>query len=202
MSTGVEAVLREACRRSGLDGSRAELIRVGENSLYRLPGAVVARVTRRGQIAVAGKELRVSRWLREHGVPVVEASTEVTQPVDVDGYAVTFWRELPPHRRGTTLELAELLKQLHALPPPDFELPPLAPFVRLAQRLAEAPRLPEDDRTWLLGRLVELERQYSEPPGGLPWCAIHGDAWGGNVAVTQQGRGACGPRPWGWSGVP
>ncbi len=136
-------------------------------------------------------------------MPVVEALPEVQQPVEVDGRAVTFWRELPPHRRGTVAELSELLRRLHGLPPPGFELPPLAPFVRLGERIEEAAWLVETDRRWLLTHLAELELRYAELPSGLPWCAVHGDAWGGNVAVTAGGpvlldleRFAYGPPEW------
>jgi len=57
----VDAVLIEACRLTGVDVATAELMRAGENMLYRLPGGVVARVTRAGQILAARKEVRVSR---------------------------------------------------------------------------------------------------------------------------------------------
>jgi hypothetical protein len=124
------AVLLEACRAVGLDATHAELIRAGENTLYRLPGRIVARVTREGQAVAAAKEVCVSRWLMAVGVPVVEALADIDQPAEVERRAVTFWRELPPHRRGNLAELADILRQLHALPAPDFELPPLAPFVR------------------------------------------------------------------------
>ena len=73
----------------------------------------------------------------------------VAQPVEVDGRAVTFWRELPPHRRGSLTELTDLLRQLHAVPAPDFELPPLTPFVRLRERIHEATSLVPADRDWL-----------------------------------------------------
>jgi aminoglycoside phosphotransferase (APT) family kinase protein len=208
MTPEVTAVLREACRIAGLNAAHAELIRAGENSLYRLPGQIVARVSRQGQVAAAEKEVRVSRWLAAHGVPVVAALPELSQPVEVEGRAVTFWRELPPHRRGTTAELAELLRQLHALPAPDFVLPPLEPFVRLKERISEAHWLPDDDRDWLLSLIAELETGYTTLPDGLPWCAIHGDAWSGNVAVTEHGpalldleRFAFGPPEWDLTGV-
>jgi aminoglycoside phosphotransferase (APT) family kinase protein len=198
-----EAVLRQACMAVGLDASRAELIRAAENTLYRLPGGVVARVTRSGQLDAAKKEVRVSRWLAVNGVLVVEALADLEQPVAVNGRAVTFWRELPAHRRGTTAELADLLRQLHGLPTPDFDLPALAPFVRLRERISEAASLDDDDRGWLLTHLGELEQRYAELPQGLPWCAVHGDAWAGNVAVTEYGpvlldleRFAYGPPEW------
>jgi aminoglycoside phosphotransferase (APT) family kinase protein len=196
-------ILDQACRSLGLDASRAELIRAGENTLYRLPGRVVARVTRSGQLAAAQKEVRVSRWLVSMGVPVVEALADIEQPVAVDGRAVTFWRELRPHRFSTTAELADVLRRLHALPAPDFELPPVAPFVRQRERIAEARALSPEDRDWLLQHLAGLEARYVELPPGRPWSAIHGDAWAGNVVVTEDGpvlldleRFAHGPPEW------
>jgi aminoglycoside phosphotransferase (APT) family kinase protein len=208
MTGDADVLVREASRIAGVDGRTAELIRAGENVLYRLPGQVVARVGRPGQSAAARKEVAVSGWLAAQGVPVVEVLHDVPQPVEVDGRAVTFWRELPPHRRGTTAELAGLLKQLHGLPVPDFDLPPLAPFVRLRERLVEAQRLPDSDREWLQNRLAELETAYAVPPAGLRWCAIHGDAWSGNVAVTEHGpvlldleRFAYGPPEWDLTGI-
>jgi Ser/Thr protein kinase RdoA (MazF antagonist) len=198
-----EAVLVAACRQVGLDAADAELIRAGENFLYRLPQSVVARVTRPGQVDAARKEVRVSRWLIAQGIPAVEALANVEQPVEVGDRAVTFWRELPEHRPGTLAELADLLRQIHALPVPDVDLPPVAPFVRLEARLVESTALPTADRQWLLERLAHLQEEYAELPQGRPWCAVHGDAWEGNVVVTDGGpvlldleRFAYGPPEW------
>lgn len=197
-----------ACRAAGLSASDAELIRAGENRLYRLPGGVIARVTRPGQLGAATKEVQVSRWLRSLEVPVVEALTDIEQPVAIDGRAVTFWRELPPHRHSTILELAEVLHRLHALPAPDFDLPPLAPFVRLRERICDPALLSDEDRGWLLAHLSGLEARYAALPPGKPWCAVHGDAWTGNVVVTDDGpvlldleRFAYGPPEWDLSSV-
>jgi hypothetical protein len=152
-----DQTLFAACRTAGLSLEGAELIRAGENMLYRLPGRVVARVTRPGQVAAATKEVLVSRWLTSLGVPVVEALDDVDQPLVVHGRAVTFWRELPPHRNSTIPELAEVLWRLHALPAPDFELPGLAPFVCLRERISEAAVLGQRDRDWLLAHLSNLQ---------------------------------------------
>ncbi|RIQ29654.1 aminoglycoside phosphotransferase family protein, partial [Jiangella rhizosphaerae] len=62
-------VLHHACRRAGLDPAPAELLRRAENSVYRLPGEVIARVGRPGQAAAAGNEVRVARWLERAGLP-------------------------------------------------------------------------------------------------------------------------------------
>lgn len=203
-----DSTLVAACQAVAISPDNAEVIRAGENMLYRLTGGIVARVTRPGQLSAAIKEVRVSRWLQSLGVPVVEALGIVEQPVSIDGRAVTFWRELPPHRRSTIPELAAVLSQLHALPKPDFELPPLAPFVRLRERIAEAKILSPEDRNWLVSHLSAVQTGYAALPVGRPWCAIHGDAWAGNVVVTEDGpvmldleRFAYGPPEWDLSSI-
>jgi aminoglycoside phosphotransferase (APT) family kinase protein len=198
------ATLHIACRQVGIDATDAELIRAAENTLYRLPGAVVARVTRKGQLKAACKETRVSRWLLQAGVPVVEVVPDIPQPVEVDGRAVTFWRELPVHHEGSIEQVADVLRQIHRLQPPtSVDLPPLAPFVRLEQRIAESIVLGEDDRTWLLKHLHRLQERYKDLPRGLSPGAVHGDAWGGNIVATAAGpvvldleRFAYGPPEW------
>lgn len=203
MSDPLDA-LTAACEEVGLDSAAAELIREGENTLYRLPGAVVARVTRVSQLATAAKELRVSCWLGSVGVPAVEAMPSLAQPVEVDGRAVTFWRELPPHREGSIEQVADTLRKIHRLqPPPEVRLPSLDPFARLEGRIQEAAAFGDDDRSWLLSRLDGLKDRYRQLPAGLRWSAVHGDAWGGNIVATDNGpvvldleRFAIGPPEW------
>lgn len=182
-------IVRSAGAAVGLDVDQAEAVQVSENAIYRLPGQVVARVGRPGQLAAARREVDVARWLEASGVPAVQVMPDVDQPVEIDGRAVTFWRELPPHEQGTPTQVAALLKQLHHLPPPtDFDLGEVAPFVRLEERIAAAGFLDESDRRWLREHLVELQQRWADLPTGLPWCVIHGDAWVGNVAAIGDGR--------------
>ncbi|GLW35241.1 aminoglycoside phosphotransferase family protein [Actinoplanes regularis] len=202
--TQTSDVLLTACRALDINPAGAELIRAGENTLFRLPGGIVARVTRADQIQTARKETRVSRWLQERGIPVVEILPDLAQPIEVGNRAVTFWRELPPHQEGSIQQVADILRQIHTLqPPPDLQLPPLAPFVRLEQRIAEATVLDDADRKWLLRHLAELQQRYANLPAGLPAAAVHGDAWGGNIVDTSDGpvvldleRFAYGPPEW------
>jgi aminoglycoside phosphotransferase (APT) family kinase protein len=178
-----------ACQIAGLDAREAELIRVGENAIYRLPGEVVVRIGRRGQLASAAKEVNVARWLGSVGVPAVQVTPDVDQPVDIDGRPVTFWRELPPHEHGTPSQVAEALGRLHSVArPTTFDLPPIAPFVRLDKRINYATNLPDDDRAWMRAHLEELQERYARIPVGLPQCVVHGDAWIGNVVSTSDGR--------------
>lgn len=184
--TSTSQVLEKACAQVGLVAQSADLIRAAENTLFRLPGGIVARVTRTGQMEVASKEVRVSRWLQQVGIPVVQALPTIEQPVDVDGRAVTFWQELPPHRHGGIAEVADMLRQIHRLqPPPELALPALTPFVRLEQRITEATIFDTSDRDWLSAHLHHLIEQYETLPTGLPRTAVHGDAWGGNVVIAD-----------------
>ncbi|WP_053207021.1 phosphotransferase family protein [Jiangella muralis] len=198
-------VLHHACLSAGLDPTPAELIRRAENSVYRLPGQVIARVGRSGQAAAAGKEVRVAHWLERSGLAAVRALPGVDQPVDVDGVPVTFWRALPPHHEAADPQLAAVLRRLHALDPPgEFALPELAPFVRIRDRIEAAPTVPAADRAWLLGYLADLEDRLAELPDGLAAGVVHGDAWAGNVVADDDGtvwlldleRFAVGPPEW------
>jgi aminoglycoside phosphotransferase (APT) family kinase protein len=199
------AVLAAATESAGIDGRGAEVIRLGENALYRLHGGVVARIARQGQDHAAAKEVAISRWLEESGVAAVRIMREVDQPVHADGHPVTFWHELPDHERGTATDVAAVLRQLHKLnPPTGFELPELAPFVRLRERIEAASTASADDRAWMLDRLAELREGYDSLPPGLPRAVVHGDAWRGNIARTADGelilldleRCALGPPEW------
>lgn len=132
--------------------------------------------------------MRVSRWLASVDVPAVVALPDVDQPVLIDGSAVTFWRELPEHRHGTPPEVGAILRRLHCSPlPTDFELPVPTPLVRLSERINGARTLSEEDRSWLHQQLARLMKAFEDLPPGLPRGAIHGDAWAGNVVVTDDG---------------
>ncbi|WP_327591435.1 phosphotransferase (plasmid) [Nonomuraea sp. NBC_00507] len=182
-------VLGAASRRAELDPAGAELIRLGENALFRLPGGIIARIARAGQAAAVAREVAVARWLETHDVPAVQLWPGVDQPVEVDGRAVTWWRELAPHKHGTALQVATALRRLHDLPPPvECDVGRLDPFVRLGERIDRATTLRKADRHWMRRHLAELEARYAELPEGLPESVVHGDAWIGNVVSTDDGQ--------------
>jgi len=122
----------------------------------------------------------------------------------VNGHREIFPCPLAPHQRGKAPHLADLLARGHSLPlPTAFTLPPLAPFVRVAERIEEARTISADSQAWLIGRLGHLRQRYERLPAGLPACAVHGDAWAGNIAMTHDGpvlldleRFAVGPPEW------
>ncbi|QNE77336.1 phosphotransferase [Streptomyces finlayi] len=196
------AVLEGVAAAAGLSPQGAEPIRLAENDLWKLPHGVVVRIARSGQEEAAAREVAVARWLAENHVPAVRPMDR-EQPVYVHGRAATFWELLPPHRQGTESELGPLLRQMHRLPKPTFPIGQLDPFVRIADRLTAARCANDNDKTWLLHRLDELKDKWAKLPNGLPQCVIHGDAWGGNCAVTDEGallldfeRTSLGPPEW------
>jgi hypothetical protein len=86
-------------------------------------------VGRPGRAELADKELRVGRWPSAADVAAVRPAATVDHPVRVADRAVTFWHELPPHRRATMGEVAIILRQLHRVYRPDLDLPELAPSI-------------------------------------------------------------------------
>jgi Ser/Thr protein kinase RdoA (MazF antagonist) len=197
--------LDAAAAEVGLDADGAELLRLGENAVYRLGDSVIARVARsadrEGELR---SEVDVARWLQSVGYPAVRA-LPVEQPAVVGDRAVTFWRSVADtDDYASPREVAGLLRRLHGLEPPtELSLPALAPFARAERRRSEA-ALPKADRSFLGQRLRELRSQYQRLRFDLPPGVIHGDASVGNVIRDAAGQPvvidldgfAIGPREW------
>lgn len=180
--------LQSAASKAGIDTTTIELIRAGENHIYRLPHRIVGRVARPGEARSVERETVVARWLNANGINAVRP-IDVEQPVIIDERAVTFWEELPPHHNGTVRQVATVLKRLHSLPIPE-QLADLhlAPFVRLIERITEAENITEEERGWLLDHLNDLRQRWAARSESSSECVIHGDAWSGNV-VDADGQG-------------
>lgn len=201
-------VLAEGCRLVGFDPAGAVLMRLGDHAVFRLAGAsVVARIGRGAEYAEAAvRDLAVSRWLNARDVPTVRPALAADQPVVVDGRVVVFWQAIGSGEDyASVVQVAELLRRLHALvPPPDLALPPLVPFDRTRRRLIDATALGDGDRVFLLDRVEELDEAYGRLTFALPAGPIHGDANVGNVLLDEAGRPwlidldgfAVGPREW------
>ncbi|MGW1758035.1 phosphotransferase [Streptomyces mirabilis] len=120
-------VMRAACRAAGLDDRDTELIRLGENALFRLGSVpVIVRIARSVEyLSAARKEVAVSRWLAGEGFPAARVIEDLEQPLVVDGHPVTFWHLIVDAGRAATYgELGAVLRDLHALALPDgLELP-------------------------------------------------------------------------------
>jgi aminoglycoside phosphotransferase (APT) family kinase protein len=182
------SLLDAAGASAGLRTDGATLIRDGSNVLYRLPDDIVARVGRQGRLTTARREVAVAQWLAEIDFPAIRAITGVEQPTVVGGHPVTWWKLLPSHRPATPAELGQVLRSLHSQSIlSTLDLPELDPFDGIADRIENTSVLAQTDRMWLQGHLAELKEAYERLPAGLPYAVVHGDAWQGNVAVTDDG---------------
>ncbi|WP_031038367.1 aminoglycoside phosphotransferase family protein [Streptomyces sp. NRRL F-5650] len=180
-----------ACRVAGLDGSGAELIRLGENALFRLASVpVIARVARgREWLSTARKEVAVSRWLAGEGFSAARVVEDLEQPLLIDGYPVTFWRQIVEgDRKPAYGELGAVLRDLHTLTvPAGLELPRFQPFDKQELRIDRA-QIPENDRLFLRRRWHELQDRYAELRFETAKGPVHGDAHVQNLMVDARGQ--------------
>ncbi|MFB6556060.1 aminoglycoside phosphotransferase family protein [Streptomyces sp. NPDC056405] len=184
-------VMVTACRAAGLDGYGAELIRLGENALFRLASApVIVRVARgREWLPTARKEVAVSRWLAGEGFSAARIVADLEQPLSIDGYPVTFWHEIVEgDRKPAYGELGAVLRDLHSLAlPAGLGLPRFDPFGKQELRINRA-TIPEDDRSFLRKRWRELQDRYADLRFDTPKGPVHGDAHVQNLMVDDRGQ--------------
>ncbi|GAA3388112.1 phosphotransferase enzyme family protein [Cryptosporangium minutisporangium] len=191
------------------DPADAELVRLGSYAVFRLRGLpVIARVGRsESLLPVARREVAVAEWLASAGIPAVRVlDLDLEQPIVVNGRIVTLWESASDEvEYGTPAELAELLRQLHALTPPaSLDLPNLQPLGRATDRVDQADGLDEDQRGFLRDKAKELTEAYDGLEFALPIGVVHGDANVGNVFRDRNDRPlfgdldgfAIGPREW------
>lgn len=204
------AILERACQETGQVAPGAALLRIGENAIFRLTGGsspIVVRVGRdAARLPIAKRELCFSRWLGGNGaVPVARVHEEIPdQPRMVDGHPVTFWRYVEPQPdRPTVVDLAGILRQLHAFRSSPCDLPPFDPLLNVRERLRRGLGLTDDDQDFLASRCEAVGAALPGLKFVLPPGPIHGDAHTGNLL---GGRGAAvltdfevcaiGPREW------
>ncbi len=195
-----------ACSSAGLPPRPdAELLRLGENALFAIPEAgVVVRVARSSEMAdKVAKELAVARWLAGHEFPSVHP-TGTPQPVEADGRLVTFWEYVPDGSPAASVTIvARLLRDLHALPDPDFALPVLDPFPIMRRRIEAASGIRREDVCFLADACDDAEDAFRTLVASSPRHLVHGDAHGGNVLMDgnrplliDYEAVAWGPRAW------
>lgn len=80
-------VMVAACRAAGLNDRGAELIRLGENALFRLASApVIVRVARGEEwLPKSRNEVAVARWLAAEGFPAARVVEDLEQAIAVGG---------------------------------------------------------------------------------------------------------------------
>ncbi|MCF2531147.1 phosphotransferase family protein [Yinghuangia soli] len=202
------SALSTAAEKCGVPYRPAVLISpVADNALFRLPDNVVGRVSSTDRtLARAARDVQIGRWLNNKGFPAVAPVEGVVQPVVSQGRVVTFWHEVPDAVMASTRELGSLLHHLHSMAvPPDVDIEPLQPFVRIDAHLeAAAPHLADHDVAFLAQHLAELHIAYDALDFDHPVGLIHGDANRKNAVRGSDGRAvlldlerfSVGPRQW------
>ncbi|WP_210584385.1 phosphotransferase enzyme family protein [Streptomyces sp. GESEQ-35] len=165
----------------------ARLLALGENAVFAA-GDLVVKVGRDAELLDrARRELDIALWLEAAAVPTVRAAEPKARLVE--GHPVTLWHRLPDRvRPAEPRDLAELLRVVHALPSPSFELPPreLLGGVERWLRLA-GDAIDPADAAYLRERRDGFATAASALTPQLPRGPIHGDALPRNVHVGPEG---------------
>ncbi|GCB45142.1 phosphotransferase enzyme family protein [Streptomyces sp. NL15-2K] len=165
----------------------ARLLALGENAVFAA-GDLVVKVGRDAELLDrARREQDTAVWLAEAGVPAVRAAEP--KALLVEGHPVTVWHRLPDSvRPAEPRDLAELLRLVHALPAPPFELPPrdLLGGVERWLRLA-GDAIDPADAVYLRERRDGFATAAAALTPHLPPGPIHGDALPRNVHVGSDG---------------
>lgn len=211
-SEKLATVLAGVAAAAGLDARDAELLRFTTNAVFRLPasGAVVRIAGSRALRHRVAKVVRVATWLAEHDMATVRLLPNVPQPVEVGPHLATVWTEVPTGgHRPTGRDLAAVLRTLHGLPRPPFDLPRWSPLDDVRRRLGDAEELAPGDRAFLSDRCAELEQRLAELEFPLAECVVHGDAHLGNLIPSPAGPVLCdfdstcvGPPEWDLTPIP
>ncbi|MEU5979321.1 aminoglycoside phosphotransferase family protein [Streptomyces sp. NPDC047315] len=189
-----EARAREVLDAAGLAAAGAagapggaELIALGENAVFAVGDAVVKVGRSRELWERAEREVAVGAWLAAAGVPAVRPAEGGARLVA--GHPVTVWHRLPAAvRPAVPADLAPLLRQVHALPAPDFALPrrELLGGVERWLRLA-GDAIDPADAAFLRARRDGFAQAAAALTPHLPPGPIHGDALPRNVHVGPDG---------------
>ncbi|MFI1163544.1 phosphotransferase enzyme family protein [Streptomyces sp. NPDC020801] len=185
-----EARAREVLAAAGVlpgPARDARLLALGENAVFAA-GDLVVKVGRDAELLDrARRELRIAVWLAGAGVPAVRAADPEARLVD--GHPVTVWQRLPDAvRPAGPRDLAELLRIVHALPSPGFELPPrelLGGVERWLRLAGEA--IDPADAAYLRARRDGFAAAAAALTPHLPPGPIHGDALPRNVHIGPDG---------------
>lgn len=205
----VRAALNLACAAIGVDAAGARLLRLHSNAVFHLPDSgLVARIsTGHDAHRRIAASLAVTAWLAEQGFPTIAPARP--HPVQAGSFLASFWQYVDiADADRTAAQLASIVRELHAMTAPPFELPgmDMPGMLRVsAETVAAHPDAFNDgDGTFLADRIAGLGQQWEELRFALPSGLIHGDAHPNNLLPTSGARvligdwdSTClGPREW------
>lgn len=198
--------LRAVCEVAGLDHSRRTLLRFVSNGVFLLDNeqVVVRLVLTPSLVHRTAKVVRVARWLAEHDFPSVRLLPDFPEELRVGAHTATLWRAVAHSGPAPSPDgLACLLRRLHELPGPDFELPLWDPLDDIQRRLVDAEDLDPADLALLTERCSSIRERLTSVESVLGFGVVHGDARLGNVIGGPDGPVLCdfdsvclAPREW------
>lgn len=199
------AVLAEVCELVGADAVTARLIKFTNNAVFALPKAsLVVRIAGSSTVAAsARKVVDVARWLASHDMPSVRPATDLTQPIDVSGHAVTLWELVPNQGTAPTgTDLGRIARRFHELDQAP-RLPAWSTLDAVQSRLATAEVLTAAEHAFLSETVDEIACELDHLDYILEPGPIHGDIFAGNLIAGPDGPILCdfdstciGPREW------
>jgi Ser/Thr protein kinase RdoA (MazF antagonist) len=183
----------QALARLGLGERELQLLRLGENALYRVMDTdLLLRVTRAGTtLKEVARTVAAAATLRAHGVPVCEPVGQYEPMVLGDG-VVSVWRFYTerPDSQSNFADFGRVIRRLHEN---SHELVPVLPawnpFDKIYRRLrvAAAAGVPSEWVSDLTGRAGDLEKVLADFEPALSEGVIHGDAHAGNLINSMDG---------------
>ncbi|MGH3824136.1 MAG: phosphotransferase family protein [Pseudonocardiaceae bacterium] len=178
------AGLRAICAELGLDACGARLLRNVNNAVFQLSRdpVVIRLVTLPSYIPRAKLAVAAAAVFAEHDVPAIRLLPGVRQPVRVGEHIATVWQAVTP--TGPVpggVDLASLLRAVHAVPLPRRALPQWDPLTDFDNRVRHTTTMATADRDFLLHRSAELAAAVADLTFALPTAVLHGDAHLGNV---------------------
>lgn len=180
LTTGLRAV----CAELGLDARGARLLRNVNNAVFQLrrDPVVIRLVTLPSYIPRATLAVAAATVFAEHDVPAIRLLPGVRQPMRVGEHVATVWQAVAPTGPAAGgVDLAGLLRAVHAVPLPCRALPHWDPLTDFDNRVRHTTAMAGADRDFLLHRSAELAAAVAELTFALPTAVLHGDAHLGNV---------------------
>lgn len=181
-------VLRDACRRAGLNSTGAKFLRHSVNVVYLLKSASVIVRLRKGAREDVERTMAIAKWLTELEAPVIRLVRNINQPVQCGEYTATFWEAAQDReQRWQGADLGLALRELHMFPPAPA-LAMLDPLQKVRLQLAMVESRNGVDRSWLDEECEKLDIEYRQIVSSMKKGTVHGDAKIGNLLRDQSGR--------------
>jgi Ser/Thr protein kinase RdoA (MazF antagonist) len=186
---------RQALPMLGLDGAGLDLLRLGENAIFRAVGTdLVLRVARPGiSLEDVSRVVKAASALAAAGVPIAEPAVSVVpEPVALPTGTVSVWvyhEQLSRESFGYE-DFGRLLAQFHQLSSAVRELlQPWDPLAMSVKRLGTLPGIgvPPEWISFLTEFVAQVETDLAEYEPQLAVDVIHGDAHSGNALNTVDG---------------